>query len=199
MAISEVSICNASLLYTGSYRIQSLTQLNSKEARACNTLYELSRDSVLEDHDWGFARSEATLALLSDTYSGWDYAYAFPTGCLVPRSIYDGSEVEGADPIDYEIRVNDTFTQNIILTDKQNAVLIFTAKVENPVLFSALFASALSYKLASDLAVPLKSDKNMKVEMLNNYYTVRGQAKSSNSNAGSRAPSESSSFTRARL
>lgn len=208
---SEIEICNLALSHVGAYRISALTDA-TKEAIQCNLLYEPARDSVLEAHDWGFARKEATLALLPDTYSGWDYAYAYPSDCINPRKIFDptgdtsGSfydrETDSYIPtgkIEYEIRTTANKDQNIILTNQEDAILIYTTKIINPTLFTRLFIKALSYTLASDLAQPLRKDKALQEQMEKKALSLISGAESIDANSDYKKPNDSNSFVRARL
>lgn len=128
---SEVSICNLALNHIGAYAIASLSDA-TKEARDCNTLYSYARDSVLRDHKWAFATKRLTLALLTDTYSGWDYAYQYPTDCLIAYEIYNeygdnsrqvyDSETDSyvsSGKIEFEICAASSLTSKVILTNKK--------------------------------------------------------------------------------
>ena len=64
---SEVGICNASLqLVKHSKTITSLSQ-GTKEANACEVIYEELRDALIEMHAWNFAVKRVKLAQLVAT------------------------------------------------------------------------------------------------------------------------------------
>lgn len=85
---SEVDICNLALSHI---RAASITSLSGTDVRsvACNRQYAVTRDAVLRDHAWGFAKKRKVLILIEDTYAGWDYAYLHPADCIVAHEIYD--------------------------------------------------------------------------------------------------------------
>jgi len=167
---SEIQICNLALYNIGVHSIESLSE-NTKQAAACNTFYDITRDAVLSDYAWGFAKKREVLALETDTYSGWDYAYAYPTDCLKAHKIYDATgEIAGR--IEFEISVNNDLNKRLILTNEEDAELLYTARVTTPNLFGALFIEALSFAIAARLAQPLKADLKLRDEM-NKEYALR--------------------------
>ena len=133
---SKVSICNLALSRIRASEVENVTTERSKSASACKIHYDPSRKSALRDHDWNFARKEITLALLTETYTGWTYAYQYPTDCLMIRKIfdvtgeytsnimdYDGSYTQ-VGKVKYEIRANSALNQKVILTDSALATLL---------------------------------------------------------------------------
>lgn len=207
---SVVEICNMALSHIGVRRIQSLTEA-TKEARTCNLLYEPLRDASLEDHDWGFARKNVVLAATSDSYTNWEYAYAWPSDCISARKIIDedGSYTGTSYDIDndrsvqvgkvkFEIGINDAKDGKIILTDKADAELRYTAKVTNSTLFSPIFVAALSLRLASDLVQPLRADASLQGLLLQQYQTILFRARSVDSNQGYEEPNNVNVFVRSR-
>ena len=56
-----VSISNRALTFLGAQPITSLED-DTKEARACNRMFEQSRNQVLRGHAWNFAIKRASLA-----------------------------------------------------------------------------------------------------------------------------------------
>jgi len=191
---SKVKICNFALSHLGARQIESLTDA-TKEARKCNLIFDQVRDTVLEDHDWSFARRRGTLALLPDTYTGWDLAYQYPSDCLSFRKILDNSTRR---KVEFEMLANDDLNKRIILTDQVTAEGEYTARVTNPEMFSALFVSALSWRLAADLAYSLKASLKLKETMLNEYVQVLSIAKTRNANEGRKQPENINELTEAR-
>lgn len=175
MATSDTIICNYALKHLGIPSISSLTE-GGKVADACNELYEQSRDFVLQDYDWGFAERRAYGAVLSDeTIFGYDYAYAFPSDALKIRRIYE--DAVGSEPIKFTINAASDLNSQMVLTDEYQAVLVYTAKITNPNVFSKAFEVALSWKLASDLAIPLTKSASIERQKLEiyNIYIARAQ------------------------
>lgn len=194
---SELDICNLALSHVAAYPIQSLDE-RTKEARECKRLYSVARDAMLEAHDWGVARKREALALLADTYSGWDFAYAWPVDCLAPRKIYDPSEANNTVPLKFEIGVNDALNRRIILTDEEDAELIYTAKITDANLFTSMMVDALGFRLAADLAIPLRSDSRLQEKMMNQFLARVISAQASSANSEEKQPDKISEFQKAR-
>ena len=193
---SKVQICNLALSRIGARRIQSLSD-SIKEARECTAHYDFARDAVLEDHDWTFARKRLTLALLSDTYSGWEYAYQYPSDCVIARHIYndtgadtgtsydiDSDRYEPLGKTEFEIVSSEDKDYRVILTNKEDAELRYTARVTDANLYSAKFVSALAFRLAAELAIPIRSDSKLAQSVMKSYINELNWAKvSKNSGA----------------
>lgn len=195
---SEVTICNLALSHIGANPIASLSD-SLREARECKILFDSTRDSVLRDHKWSFATKRLTLALLSDTYTGWTYAYSYPTDCLVAHEIYNEySNYSRTSKIEFEIASSSSLTSKIILTDKENAELIYTAKITDCNMFDSLFIAALAYKLAMELAIPLKGNGQLTQAMYQLYVITINQAKTISANETYCKPDESNTFVSVR-
>lgn len=197
---SVVEICSLALSHVGGYYLESLDEPR-KEARECKRLYAPARDATLEVFDWGFARKRLALGLLADTVDGWDYVYAWPSDCAMPRRIYDPSNPENTqetDPIPMDLGVNSALSKRTIMTDQEDAILIYTAKVEDSNVYTASFVDALSWRLASDLAIPLRSDSKLQQNFLQQFRLRIGEAGVSSANADKKKPSSVSSFQSAR-
>lgn len=207
---SDVSICNLSLSRLRLNPISSLINPTTREAKECKRNYEPQRDVVLSSHDWGCARQRIALALLDETPAGWDYAYACPGNCLVPRSIYDpaadnGTNVGGSDfsigrreHIPFEVALSNDGKSKIILTNQEDAVLIYTARISDANLFEPMLVEAIVTKLGAVLAVPLLKDKAMSTSLLKECMFWLAQAAQIDANAGARNQSDSGDLVRAR-
>lgn len=196
---SEVSICNLTLSNIGVHSITSISGVNlPPEAEACKLHYYTARDAVLRDFNWSFARRTGTLALTSETPVGWAYAYQYPTDCLKSRLIYNSASKLPADAIDYDISANEGLNSKIILTDQIDAVLIYTARIEDTNLFDSLFLEAFTLKLGSALAMPLKGDLNLKQGLLQEYLKFIEGAKAGSANESHKTPTNDNSFVRSR-
>jgi hypothetical protein len=196
MAISEVTISNMALSRIGvSQRIASMTEL-SAEAGACNLWYELCRDYVLEDFDWSFARKRVALTLLSpqDPPLPWGYEFSWPADCIAAREIDPGVQIKRAvDRIPFEVVMRDA-TSRKILTTIQDPTLIYTARVTNPTMFSAVFADAVSLRMAAELAMGIAKSPTMR-DSLSRYYLLALQtAVARDLNQGQGLPEPDSEF-----
>lgn len=205
---SIVSICNLALSNVNARRIQSLSD-TMKEARECALHYDMARDAVLAGHDWTFARKRLTLALLSETYSGWTYAYMYPSDCIELRHIYDGvgaptntsydfsdERFRVVDRVKYEVAMGDGY--RVILTNEASAELRYTARVTDPNMYTPKFITALGYQLAMKLSIPLKADPKRMANMSELYDREISQAQTTNSNSEYNPKKPIGSFIQAR-
>lgn len=147
---SLVDLCNLALLRIGGETITDLDE-PSATATACRLLVGPARDGVLRAHPWRFAEAAVRLARLGSAAGdgllepGW-LAYALPGDCLAPRRLGEGQpfRVRGA----------------TLLTPAEPAVLIYTARIDDPGRFDPLFITALAARLAADLVMPLQGDRD---------------------------------------
>jgi hypothetical protein len=149
---SEVQICNLALSHLGNRgRIASISPTDgSAESDYCASFFSLVRNELLEAADWNFARKRVALALVASVSDAWAYSYALPSDCMVPRRILtDGATSKENDSAAFAIE------GLALLTDKQNAVLVYTRPIVDAGLFSPSFVTAMSYLLASYLAGPI--------------------------------------------
>lgn len=183
-----IDICNLALSRVGAARIQSLSD-NTKAARECTTIYPFARDAVLRSYDWAFARKRLDLALLTETYTGFDFAYQYPVDCICLRKITDVNgmitsikwdwntqKYVSSGKVKYEIGVAANLNSNFILTSTELAEGVYTARVVNANLYDSLFIEALAWKLASDLAMPLLNKPDTQQAFLRNFIYAVTQA-----------------------
>ena len=161
---SIVGVCNAALqLIKNSKQITRLEQ-GTKEANACEIIFDEMRDATLEVHNWNFATKRVKLAQLTDTPEfEWDYAYQLPSDFLRVVSVHNNST--GRDRIPYKIENGE------ILSDAEDLFLRYVARVEDPNLMPATFRLALSKILASRLAVTLTGSASLSKEMYEQYVS----------------------------
>lgn len=212
MTISVVDICNMALARIGhSETIASLDE-RSKAAQSCTLFYDAARDFVLRDGVWNFATRAVQLAEVADaTFPGWRYVYRYPTDCLQARQITTSAGTRltwyETDPtrsdrllrwlpprIPFEVSSDDA--GRLILTDLEEAYLVYTARITDPNLFDSMFVSALSWYLAVELVMPLSVDERRAARAERNYALVLSQAEAANLNeAQPDPPAESPSIT----
>lgn len=159
---SEVTICNAALqLIKHSKRITGLDQ-GTKEANACEEVYEELRDALLSLHDWNFATRRVKLARTTSTPAfEWKYEYQQPADFLRLSGIWDNSSARGRVP--YKIEGGG------ILADAEEMYLKYVWRVTDPNLMIPLFRLALSKLLASRLAVGLSQSVSLSEKMWDQY------------------------------
>lgn len=199
MATSAVEICRDALRHVGS--LKNLQDFNeqSEEARLCSEVYPAVLSELLSMHPWGFAERRAGLAVISEVeVTGWGYAYALPADFLIARRLWNGLE---SSPPDLEVRYElhrDPTHGTVLLTSASPATLLYTALVDDPPRFPALFKHALGLGVASRLAYPLAHDKGLMDGVETRYFQARSQAIAADLNSRRPAAEPESHYKRAR-
>ena len=184
---SVVQICNMALSRIGnSQRIDSLTE-RSIQAEQCSLFYEQTRDTVLRDFNWPFATKFQVLAeVATNPDPSHAYSYAMPTDCLKARGIVDqlfpvSSQYVGAWADEPVMRINRAVipfrviqgdSTRLIATSVSPATLEYTARIEDPGLFDSMFISALAWKLAVELSLPLAKEQNVAASCEQQYQST---------------------------
>ena len=193
---SIVDICNLALSHLGKGAIASLAE-SSEAARACNLHYEIIRDKSLEDFPWRFAQRQVNLSLRSGiTVVGWVYVYAYPANCLSVNKVYTPATYTEPEPQPFD-EFNPDGTKSIV-TNLQDAYAEFTARITDPVLFSSLFVTAMSFHLASDIAVKLTGNDGKRNDMLQIYYQKLQEAKNASAQQRYDKPKLAKTYTTGR-
>jgi hypothetical protein len=173
-------ICNMALSQVAQETIANVDE-QSESARQCRMYYDITRKNLLSTFRWGFAERNVKLALVDTAIPKWDYAYGYPSECLMIHQIYN-KERGPADEAykddhynEYELlTVNDT--QKIIGTDIELAWASYTADVKNAEAFSSFFCEALAHNLAYKLAIPLAGSQSLMQQEHQFYQAAISQA-----------------------
>lgn len=161
--ISEVGIVNIALARLGESPIQSFEE-GSVPANMAKVFYDPARRAVLRAYDWGFSVKNARLAKLAETPVDFRFAFALPADCLRVIRLRRKGVPDFSDGCDIRFVVR----SGTLFSDEAEAVLEYVADVEDTALFDDKFIEALGYKLASDLAMPVKGS----AELMANYMNV---------------------------
>lgn len=180
-------LCNRALDAVGARaNITDLTD-QSQQAKACNRIYTSTRDELLSQAWWGFARGVTSGTLLkSRTAQSWDttqpeppwtFEYAYPDDAIQVRYVSGDSLPSPSVPIFAVdlygpapnsparfIIANDIISGSqaaVILTDQPNATICYTRRVTNEDLWPEQFRAAMVFGLAAYLAIPLTGDKKL--------------------------------------
>ena len=162
---SEVGICNIALqLIKHSKQITSLTS-GTKEANACEIVYDELRDLCLDMHHWNFATRRVELAQLAADQAPafeWDHAYGLPADFIRVISVH--ANAHGDDNIPYKIEGDQ------ILTDADELYLRYVARVEDPNKMPPTFRRALSKIIAAQLATALSQSTSLGKELFAQFH-----------------------------
>lgn len=158
--MNQVTICNLALAHlAGKSKLVSLeAESSDKELYFARLVWDLSVEETLRDHWWGFATKHQALASVGDPPEDWAYRYAYPSDCIEARYIVK-SEAEL--PIAFEVALGDDEATRVLLTDREAATLCYTARVTNTSAMSVPFVTALAWRIASNIALPLTGDPEL--------------------------------------
>jgi len=164
MATTFVEIANRAITFLGGTAITSLED-DTKEARACNRLYEQTRDNLLRDHPWNFAVKRASLSA-NATAPVFEYtnAFDFPDGTLRILDVDTDEEwaIEGRQ----------------IVTDASAPLdIVYIYRVTDANLFDAKFIECYAMRLAAEIAYDITASQTVAREALDKYYRMMQSAR----------------------
>lgn len=159
---SQVEIVNLALVELGDEIIMAITE-ESKAARVMSALWGPTVKEVLADHTWGFAKTRAILARLSDApVHGFDCAYQLPADFI--RMVYMGEPED-----EYIWQIED----GKLITDETTAEITYIKNVTDTTKYSPKFITALSFLLAARAANSMAGlDTSKKKELIQSYEKV---------------------------
>jgi hypothetical protein len=141
------------------------------QGRQVRLWYDFSRVSTLESYNWSFARKRRILAEHSDDPPDgiWQYRYQYPDDCVKARWIENPLGPD-ADKVPFSVEQSEDGFSKTILTDMEDAKLIYTKNVESPSLFTMHFAQTLSLNLGAHMAVALTGKRSLKEGLMEEWY-----------------------------
>lgn len=190
---SPISISNRALAQIrAGTTIASLTE-NSVEANACGQFYEVARDTALGAYRWAFARRYMALAMLPEAPpTRFKLAYRYPNDCIEAISLRPMQDA--AAPVPTELLHDDACAAGrsyaaletreatgwpfdvasdaegqILLTNAEQAVLEYTARVSDPAQWSVPFQQVVVFLLASYIAIPVTGKQELAAANMNLY------------------------------
>jgi len=204
--MSQLDIYNLTLDALGTRSTVSALNEGSAEANALNRHYDAARLEVLAAYEWSFARQQATLALLNDATQGqpvptpWLYEYAVPSNNVRMRYILPmfnsmpGTNVGGASvpmfsgPAVKFVMSSDTDSNgndiNVLLTNQNQAIAIYTKSVTNVALFTSQFTEALRLYLGHRICIALTGDKQLSKGLFDEAQDAIRKAAATNQDEG---------------
>jgi len=198
---TETGICNLALSHLGVAKtIADLTTERSVEAGACRAFYETSRDEMLRDGYWPFAKRIVALALVESAPNDlWAYSYRYPADCKRALRIPNGSRVD-TEQTKVQFDISSDATARLIFCDLSDAELEYTALITDTSLFDSDFIMALSLRLATYIAPRVTAGDAFKLgdrsrQLFAMSYT---KAMATHGNETVEAGNPSSEFERAR-
>lgn len=143
---TSIDICSNAFIRLGAPPISSFTE-GGAQGVAANNLYQPTLRAMLSEHPWRFAHAKRTLARLTAApLNEWEYAFQLPSDLLV---------LHHTDP-----NVNYQVYEDKIFANTPELDIDYTMQ-PNEGLFPAYFQLALEYKLASEFALLVTSNRSL--------------------------------------
>ena len=195
MALSEVSICNQAMGWVGANLIVTLdvNDSSSIETRLCAANYAYLRDAVMEEIDWSFALTRMKLTPTAATPLGYGYEFLVPSSILRVVTVTDNSNRMLEQLEDWVIEGGK------ILTNSEVIYIRALNRVEEPSLFSPMFAQCLAARIAMDLAIPLSQSQAAHDRLKEEYIYKMNIAASSDGRQGRSQRTRTTNIQRVRL
>ena len=154
----QIEIINIALARLGESPIQDINE-GSAPANAAKLIYDAERQATLRSYPWNFALKQKTLARLDQEDVDFENVFALPVDCLrVVRLMDAGSKAEAQ----YVTR------GGCVCTDSDRVILEYVADMKDATFYDSKFVEALTYRLASALAMPVKGSP----ELMGNYMNL---------------------------
>lgn len=175
MPTTAVQIINKALSHLGHTIFIDSRDDEGHEVAVSDVHYDDAVAVVLEDFWWGFARRFITLGLVTDftaltTPQKWYYAYRYPIDTVTIRGIITTSGELETNPSTWEVGSDDT--GRLIYTNQEECVVEVTKLITDPTLYTAMFAEAVSWYLAFQMAAGITKDKSIVGNMLTMYTRI---------------------------
>ncbi|MEM1396239.1 MAG: hypothetical protein AAGH38_02180 [Pseudomonadota bacterium] len=186
MPYSLIERCNAALISLGARSVTSLTE-ESKEARLCAVRAEPVRDALLRSHPWNFAARQISLPLVVGDGELVN-RFQLPSDCLIVR------RVDAAEPDDWRVE-----GRLLVAPVEPPAAVGYTARVDDPTQWDALFAECFSAKLAAELAVAVTGSRTEEAHRQSQFRLKLIDAKRSDAQESGGASLRDGSWLEARV
>lgn len=175
--MDKIEICNLALSRLGVENIERIDE-TSEAARACNQFYEPTRRTVLRRFPWPFATRRVKLALIEGEPVDYEYAYRYPSDAIKIRELYAAECRRHVGK--YKILSDDE--GKVLYTDVELAAVEYTADIDDVSLFDDTFIEALSWKLASEIAIRLTNNPALASNAIQAYQAYFSEAAAQGTN-----------------
>lgn len=158
---SKTDICNTALARLGQDPITSITD-DTDAAKRCDILFDEVADIVMASGEWSTLLAQQQLAkLTTNPVHEFDFQYQLPTNIIKLVSINDNAFHD----IPFK-RQGDR-----LLINTGTAAITYVKREPNTQLWGPHLTTAVSLKLASELALPLTNSAQI-VDMLERKYML---------------------------
>jgi len=171
MINSKIGICNIALAAIGEDSIRDFDEGN-KRARMCDVFYETTRDYLLAQFNWPFARSRQLVQKLAEAENyipEGTYPYALPADCHQPIDLYPEGSMQN-----WEVMGREMYCPYD--SEEVEVILVYTRYEVNPTKFSAQFSNLLGLALAVRICPSLTQDKELTKTLFQQYEVISRDA-----------------------
>ena len=162
--MTPTDICNMALAFIAKGRIVSMDE-STEQARQCKLFYEITKQDLLRNYTWGFAKKIDKLAELTQSEKNpyWRYIYTYPQKCVAVRKIFDkdtGKAVLAGQQKEWDLFMA---SDNVLAVgcNIPRAYLEYTYDVDDANLFSSDFVDAFAHMLAFNICIQLTGNSGL--------------------------------------
>jgi hypothetical protein len=198
MPTTKTDIWNLALARVGQKPIASPDE-RTVQALACARAWDTARKEVLGGRKWTFNTVVEALEVISDqTVVNWDYVYGRPVNALALWSVFTEETEDQERGEDFRELFLPVLSKRIIVTNAADAYVEYAYDTEEISLFDPAVVSALSYRLAADIALPLTGDAKAAQNLIMIFNNAASEAGRINKFSKNVTPTKTSSFEDAR-
>lgn len=200
MASSNLQIWNMALGYLKNKNSVQNENENSFEAKQCRIYFDTVIGRVLRGHLWGFAKKQAVLALTGTAPDGWEFQYAYPGDCILTDHLYNSLDPQDSllKRLPFEVRNDPDASGRVILTNQEDAQLIYGINETNPILWTPDFDRAAALLLGSELGFSIANKRQRAADLRGLYFEQINEAQRNNTREGVKNVDDEASWTEAR-
>ena len=187
---STVHLFNTALARLGGEQLaRNISPLEQgATGKICEGVFPHVLDMTLAAHAWSFATRRQILASPvlgagTKTHPVYPFAFELPTDCVKPLRLEGFAEVHRGPAYVIE--------GSTIRTDRENATLVYIARIKDPKQWPPLFADALAWALAADLASAINNDQGKQQLCYQAYRAAIADAVAADQNDQNPRPKQS--------
>ena len=175
--MTPTDICNMALSLINGGRIYGLDE-ETETARQCRLHYDATRQMLLSQYEWNFARKREECVLSEHKLAGYEFVYAYPEKCIrILGVIPKGERFKAESQKEYDVFTIDDNTKYIV-SDVPLAYIDYVYDVQDIDVFSPVFVQALKSKMGAELAMPLTGNSGLFDQCYKLYQAATQEAKS---------------------
>lgn len=182
MSLTKLQVWNWALRRIGERTLQSELEDNAT-ADLMREIYDLNRRSLLRSYPWSFCQNTAQLTEISEEPPDYLYTYAKPSDALfITKVIAQNDDVVASWDYDrlrwigntdeWEVRRDDKVYSNI-----PGLIVKYTVDIDDESLFDDIFADALAWRLAQEIAMPITRMPELQTNAANGYIQTMQMAR----------------------